>query len=189
MADDTTTLAALTADPENAREHNPRNVGMIEDALGEVGAARSIVVDENGRILAGNATVEAASNAGIERVRIVDADGEELIAVRRSGLTEAQKKRLAYFDNRTAELADWDVEQVAADLADGFEFDGLLSGGELDDILGDLAPDALYERPGDDLSGYQEQYGVIVICDDERQQEEVYDTLTHQGHRCKVVTT
>lgn len=98
------TIADLKQDPANARKHNPRNVGMIENALNEVGAARSIVIDEDGRILAGNATVEAAAQAGIERVQVVDADGETLIAVRRSGLTEEQKRRLALFDNRAAEL-------------------------------------------------------------------------------------
>ena len=34
----------LKPDPQNARAHTPRNVGMIEKALGEVGAARSIVM-------------------------------------------------------------------------------------------------------------------------------------------------
>jgi len=51
-----TTLASLRPDPNNARRHTPRNVGMIETALREVGAARSIVIDEDGVILAGNAT-------------------------------------------------------------------------------------------------------------------------------------
>jgi hypothetical protein len=36
---------------------------MIADSLRQVGAARSIVIDERGLILAGNATVEAAAAA------------------------------------------------------------------------------------------------------------------------------
>ena len=128
------TLADLKPDTNNARAHNPRNVGMIVDALQEVGAARSVVIDEHGRILAGNATVEAAATAGIERVRIIDADGEELIAVRRSGLTDAQKKRLAYFDNRTGELATWDAAQALADVTAGMDFEGIFSELELSEI-------------------------------------------------------
>ena len=65
-------LRDLHPDPSNARAHNPRNVGMIEDALGAVGAARSIVIDEDGLVLAGNATIEAAGRVGIERVRVVE---------------------------------------------------------------------------------------------------------------------
>lgn len=135
MQDEHTTLAALTPDRENRRRHNPRNVGMIEDSLQEVGAGRSIVLDESGTILAGNATVEAAGNVGIERVRIIETDGNEIIAVRRSNLSAAQKKRLALYDNRTAELADWDIDQIALDVAAGDNLDGIFYEVELEDLL------------------------------------------------------
>ena len=137
------TLADLTPDKRNARRHNPRNVGMIERALGEVGAARSIVVDENGVILAGNATVEAAANAGIERVQVVDGDGETLIAVRRTGLTPEQKRKLALYDNRTAELADWDAEVLAELKGEDFDFSGAFADEELSEILSGIDSDVL----------------------------------------------
>jgi len=70
-------------------------------------------------ILAGNGVVEAASEAGITKLQIVDADGDTLVAVRRRGLTPSQKRDLAIYDNRTAELAEWNVEQLAADLQNG----------------------------------------------------------------------
>src|SRR4051812_2480402 len=80
-------IGDLTPDPANRRAHNPRNVGMIADSLNAVGAARSIVIDEDGVVLAGNATIEAAAECGIDQVRIIEASGHELIAVRRRGLT------------------------------------------------------------------------------------------------------
>ena len=92
---------------------------MITDALHKVGAARSIVIDEDNLILAGNGVTEAAAEAGITKVRVIDASGDELIAVRRTGLTPAQKRHLAIADNRGAELATWNVEQLAADLKNG----------------------------------------------------------------------
>lgn len=122
----------LIADERNARQHNARNVGMIEKSLNEVGAARSIVIDEDGKILAGNGTVEAAAAAGIVKVRVVETDGDTIIAVRRSNLTEEQKRRLALFDNRTAELAEWDKD-VLAELRE-------------DDLLADLFSDAELAR-------------------------------------------
>ena len=133
------TLADLTPDPRNARKHNPRNVGLVERALNEVGAARSIVIDESGVVLAGNATIEAAGRAGIEKVQVVDADGETIIAVRRTGLTQAQKTRLALFDNRTAELADWDAEVIASLVAeDDKALDGLFENNELLELIESL---------------------------------------------------
>jgi hypothetical protein len=132
----------LTPDPANARAHNPRNIGMIERSLNEVGAARSIVVDEDGVILAGNGLVEAAAQAGIERVRVIEADGDEIIAVQRKGLTSAQKTSLALFDNRTNELSTWDAGQIAALAEDGVDLSGLFFPHELS---------ALLEQAGDEI--------------------------------------
>ncbi len=147
--DTTAPLTSLTHDPRNARRHTERNVGLIVDALREVGAARSIVVDETGTVLAGNATVTAAGNAGIDRVRIVEADGQELIAVRRSGLTPEQKRRLALLDNRTAELAEWDTD-ILASLAEDTDLSGLWAPDELSELLaGESPPVQLLGDPED----------------------------------------
>jgi hypothetical protein len=101
-------LKDLKNDPNNARKHNPRNLAMIRTSMERVGAARSIVIDEQGIIRAGEGAVHAARKVGM-KLRIVDADGRTLIAVRRRDLTDAQKTELALYDNRTAELADWDA--------------------------------------------------------------------------------
>jgi hypothetical protein len=111
---------------------------MIERALNEVGAARSIVVDENGVVLAGNATIEAAAAAGIERVQVVDADGQTLVAVRRSGLTPEQKAHLALYDNRAAELADWDAT-VLAELGESIDLSQFWNREELAALIEDVA--------------------------------------------------
>ena len=152
------TLADLTPDPRNARRHNPRNVGMLEKALGEVGAARSIVIDEHGVVLAGNATIEAAARAGIEKVQVVDADGETIIAVRRTGLTAKQKTRLALYDNRTAELADWDADVIADLLATERE---LLDGLFADDELSKLIP---YTEPPEEFKTVDENISTEHQC-------------------------
>ena len=135
MAEDITHIKDLIPDPKNRRAHTPRNVGMIVDALHAVGAARSIVIDEAGTVLAGNATIEAAAEAGITRVRRVVADGNEVIAVQRLGLTPDQKRDLALYDNRTAELASWDVAQLAADLDEGVDLSGQFTEEELAAVL------------------------------------------------------
>jgi DNA modification methylase len=122
-ADDATPrhIKDLVPDPANRRAHNPRNIGMVVDALQQVGAARSIVIDEDNVILAGNGVTEAAAEAGITRVRVVEADGQEIIAVRRTGLSPEQKRALAIYDNRTGELASWNWDQLAADHEAGLQ--------------------------------------------------------------------
>jgi DNA modification methylase len=108
------TLDALTFDPKNARRHSPRNLDAIKASLADTGAARSIVIDEGDRILAGEGTVKAARDLGIKKLQIVDVDGDTLVAVRRRGLSEDAKIRLALADNRTAELAEWDPATLRA---------------------------------------------------------------------------
>jgi len=127
-------ISDLTPDPQNARRHNPRNIGMIERSLNEVGAARSIVIDEDNVILAGNGLIEAAAQAGIENVRIIEASGDEIIAVRRSGLTAEQKTKLALFDNRTNELSDWEPGVLAEIAAQGVDLSGLFTEIEWADV-------------------------------------------------------
>lgn len=129
-----THIKELRHDPQNARKHTPRNVGTIVSALQEVGAARSIVIDEDGVVLAGNATMDAAAEAGITAVKVVEASGNELIAVRRTGLTPEQKTRLALYDNRAAELAEWDHE-VLKQLALQEQLTGLWNEHELAALL------------------------------------------------------
>lgn len=113
-----THIGDLTPDPANARRHNPRNIGSIVNSLHAVGAARSIVIDENNAVLAGNGLLEAAAEAGIEKVQVVESDGNTIIAVRRRNMTPAMKAQYAIQDNRTAELADWDTEQLLATIAE-----------------------------------------------------------------------
>lgn len=129
-------LSDLKPDQKNARKHNPRNIGMVANSLREVGAARSGVIDEKGNILAGNGTYEALSEAGIEKVKIVQADGNEWVVVQRKGLSEKQKLKLALYDNRSAELAEWDKE-VLADI-DPEIMESMFSTDELEDLLDDV---------------------------------------------------
>jgi len=131
MAKKPTHIKHLVPDPHNRRKHTPRNVGMIVDALQKVGAARSIVIDEKNEVLAGNATLEAAAEAGLTKVKVVEADGTEVVAVRRTGLSDDQKRDLALYDNRAAELAEWDVEQLMQDVEAGVDLSGFFSDDEL----------------------------------------------------------
>lgn len=139
-AHEPTHIRDLLPDAANRRRHTPRNVGLIVDALHQVGAARSIVIDEQNVVLAGNATIDAAAEAGIEKVRVIEASGHEIIAVRRRNLTDEQKRALALFDNRAAELATWDAAGLAADLEAGADLSTFFDDAELADLLRAAAP-------------------------------------------------
>lgn len=113
---------------------------MIASSLLEVGPGRSIVIDEDDRILAGNGVATAASKAGFSKVRIIEPAADEIIAVRRRGLSAEQKRKLAIYDNRTGELATWDLAQLERDRVAGLELIPFWTGAELADLLAPPGP-------------------------------------------------
>lgn len=151
-----TSVKDLKSDHKNARRRTDRSASLIAESLKRFGAARSIVIDEDGRILAGNGTVEGAKKAGIDKLRIIEAEGDELIAVRRAGLTEDQKVGLALADNRSSDLSEWDNEMLRQlseehDLTPWFEDDELLAE-VLDAEEGKTDPDDVPEPPEEPIT-------------------------------------
>jgi site-specific DNA-methyltransferase (adenine-specific) len=132
-----TSIKDLKSDHKNARKRTDRSAKLIAESLQRYGAARSIVIDEDNRILAGNGTIEGAKAAGIKNIRVIETDGTEIIAVKRTGLSEDEKIGLALADNRTSDLSDWDkdmLQQLSAehDLTPWFDAD------DLAEILGEV---------------------------------------------------
>ena len=158
MAD---TISDLKFDHKNARKRTDSSARLIQESLQRYGAARSIVIDEENRILAGNGTIEGAKALGLTKLKVVEASGDEIIAVRRSGLSEDEKVGLAIADNRAAELSDWDAEMLQQlseehDLEPWFEaedLDELLKEAEqLDPVEGNTDPDEVPEAPEDPIT-------------------------------------
>jgi len=129
-----TSINDLQNDPKNARKRTDRSAKLIKQSLEQYGAARSIVIDENNRILAGNGTIAGAKAAGIKNLKIIEADGDEIIAVKRSNLTEDQKVGLAIADNRTGDLSEWDIDMLEK-LSEEHDLNDFFDKKELDDIL------------------------------------------------------
>lgn len=155
------TLSDLKQDHKNARKRTQTSASLLQESLQRYGPARSIVIDEDNRILAGNGTVEAAINLGIDGLRIIDAAPNEVVAVRRTGLTEDQKVGLALADNRTADLAEWDAEMLQQlsqehDIAPWFQEDDLQALLEqvekLDPVEGNTDPDDVPEPPAEPIT-------------------------------------
>lgn len=127
----------LTFDPNNARSHNKKNLDAIKTSLEEVGAGRSILVDKNGQIIAGNGTIEMAKELGMD-IKVVKGDRNTIVVVQRDDLTEAEKTRAGLWDNRAAELATWDkkaVGRIAEASPEQSLLEGIFTDKELDKLL------------------------------------------------------
>ena len=183
-------LSELTPDHSNANRGTERGRYALEASLRKYGAGRSILVDRLGRIIAGNKTAETAADVGIDDVIVVQTDGRQVVAVQRTDLDldSNEARELAYADNRVGQLdLDFDPAQILADLNAGVNLDQFWRKDELDELLADLQPKNI--EPAITETAYREQYGVIVICQDEAEQEAVYNQLSAEGLTCKVVVT
>ena len=60
---------------------------MIQTSFDEFGAGRSILVDKDNNIIAGNKSTRAAKNSGIRNARVVDSDGSRLVVVKRTDIS------------------------------------------------------------------------------------------------------
>jgi DNA modification methylase len=142
MAKKIVDIADLKPDVRNANKGTQRGRGMVEASLREVGAGRSIVTDKDGRVIAGNKTLEAAADIGL-KIRVVETTGQELVVVQRNDLDLSDDtgpaRKLAYYDNRAGETGlAWDAEVLLADLNNGVDLSGMFNADELDVLLDGL---------------------------------------------------
>ena len=131
-----TSINDLQNDHKNARKRTDRSSKLIAESLSKFGAARSIVIDENNRILAGNGTIAGAKAAGIKNLKVIETDGKEIIAVKRTGLSEDEKIGLALADNRTSDLSEWDVNMLE-ELSKEHDLEPWFDNDDLKELLGE----------------------------------------------------
>jgi len=104
-------ISELSHDPANVRIHDDRNIETIVASLKRFGQQKPIVVDVSGVVRAGNGTLEAAKRMGWEAIDTIT-----------TSLEGSEATAYAIADNRTAELAEWDDEALAATL-EGLQLD------------------------------------------------------------------
>jgi len=112
-------ITDLKFDDKNFNKGTQYGKSLMEKSLSKFGAGRSILIDKNNKIIAGNKTTENFGELGLENVQIVDTDGKTLIAVRRNDidLDTPEGREFALADNQTAKAnIDFDFETLEAEL-------------------------------------------------------------------------
>lgn len=106
----------IKLDKRNYRRHNDANKKVIRKSLKELGAGRSIVIDKEGEIIAGNGVYEQAAKLGL-KTRVIETDGSELVVVKRTDLAtdDEKRKKLALADNAASDMSDWDTDLLRED--------------------------------------------------------------------------
>ena len=113
-------LAELRHDDQNARTHDQANLKAIAGSLEQFGQRKPIVITQDNKVVAGNGTLTAAKLIGWTEIDCVRVPAD---------WTADQIKAYALADNRTAELAQWDEQVMAAQLLDlqeaGFDIEAI----------------------------------------------------------------
>lgn len=148
-------LKDIIPDVHNANLHTERGTWMVNKSISKLGAGRSILIDKDNEIIAGNLTTEQAADIGIEDVLIVETDGKTLVAVKRTDMDlddpETGAREMAYADNRAAAVSiDFDPEQIALDLGEGLDLGDWFQDFELEElgvVVPDFQPVGIDEQP------------------------------------------
>ena len=160
-------------------ENNPRKnddaVDYVANSIKEFGFKVPIIIDKENVVVTGHTRLKAAEKLGLSKVPVIYADD----------LTEEQIKAFRIADNKVSEFSSWDLDKLDLELEDitidmsDFGFENLNVDGIIDDEPIDETTETGFN--------YKEQYGVIVMCKNEEEQEKIYNHLTEEGYECKVV--
>jgi DNA modification methylase len=135
---------------DNNPRHNEEAIQAVANSIREFGFKVPIVISSDNVIIAGHTRLKASVSLGLEEVPCIIADD----------LNDEQIKAFRLADNKTAELATWDLSKLEEELADidmdmlqfGFEeMEELLPDNASDDDfdITDEIPEVPFSQPGD----------------------------------------
>lgn len=125
MKEEIISINELQQDDHNFNKGTEEGGKLMKKSFSELGAGRSILIDKNGRIIAGNKSQKAAIEAGIKKVRVIETTGDELVAVKRTDLSLDSKegREMALLDNLTSQVnLNWDEIELH-DARDEYDID------------------------------------------------------------------
>jgi len=160
----------------NARTHSDEQVAQIAASIREFGWTNPILIDGKNGIIAGHGRLAAARKLGLDEIPVIELQH----------LSETQKKALILADNKLALNSGWDNEMLALELKE-LDFDGF----DLDLIgfdaveLGKLFDE---QEKEDELKSetYNEIFNIIIECENEEEQEKIFNRLDLEGYKCRV---
>lgn len=106
-------IDTLKSPEKNVRKHNEKQIKELARSIEKFGQIRPVVIDENNVVYCGNGLVEAAKFAGWKQVEVL----------KKTGMSEADKKKLMIADNRIYTLGFDDFENINAILEEIGDFD------------------------------------------------------------------
>lgn len=136
----TVKISELTPDDKNANKGTDYGKELMDNSFKKFGAGRSILIDKNNRIIAGNKSTQQCAEIGIDNVIIVETDGKSIVAVKRTDidLDSKEGRELAIADNATQKAnLEWDEDNLK-EIVDEWGINADDWGIEFTDVIDDI---------------------------------------------------
>ena len=175
-----TSIESLVPDNKNFNKGTEYGDRLMDESLRRFGLGRSILIDKNNRIIAGNKTAEKAADIGFTDVLVVEVDGNQLVAVKRKDidLDTSKGRELALADNATGKAnLSWD-EKMIAEMATKFDFNP-----------DDWGVDVSMEKPDNEEEEQAKKEistRLIVECGDVSKLSMLFSELQDRGFKCEL---
>jgi len=163
----------LLPHPKNWRVHNARQRNILQGILAEIGYADALLVrelpDGSLQLIDGHLRAETTPNQQVP-VLVLD-------------LNDAEADKLLATLDPLAALADTDQTML----------DDLLANIETENVAVQEFLRGMTDLDGDAVAGSQsdveipEVYQILVTCQNEEEQREIFEQLTAEGRKCRVV--
>lgn len=172
-------IDSLIPDDKNFNKGTEFGEHLMDESLRKFGLGRSILIDKNNRIIAGNKTAEKAADIGFDNVIIVETNGNSLVAVKRTDidLDSAKGRELALADNATSKAnLSFDTDLIMQE-AEKFDFDPEDWGVSMPEPEEDNEQD----EPKKEISTR-----LIVECGDITKLSLLFNELQDRGFKCEL---
>jgi ParB-like chromosome segregation protein Spo0J len=161
-------IQSLKPYEKNPKNHNDKDINLIIKSIKRNGWGDPLLVcPETMEVLSGNGRLMAAQKLDMEQVPVVYAP---------KGLTEKQKADLVIASNKLVEISGYNNNLDL--LLEEFELNA-------EDFGIDLAEDKPRMPKEAEIP---EGYEVVVECESEEEQQQVFEDLTEKGYKCRVLT-
>ena len=157
---------------KNNKKHEDFDIGEIAKSISKYEMIDPVEIwGKDNTIVEGHGRVLACKQLGIDKVPCIRLDH----------LTDVQRKEYAIVHNKSSELALYDFDNLADELAeinlDAFNFD---FGVSFDD-------DDTETKEREEIA-LNESISVVVECADDEEAETIFEKLSEEGYKCHIST-
>ena len=154
----------------NAKLHPSEQIEQIKKSIEDYGFNDPIAIYGDNEVVEGHGRLLA----------VMEMDGVYTVPViRLDHLTDEQRRAYTLVHNKTTMNSGFDEDLLALELDSLPDFDAAFY--DFEEIAEEL------EETEDEMD-FSETFQVIVECDTEEEQEDIYERLTKEGYQCKVST-